>query len=62
MNKGAVLILKNVVLNGDLENKGEVKTVGNVIFNGKVKTVKKIKISKHKEIKFMENLLNVLNR
>ena len=50
VNEGAVLILKNVTLNGDLENKGEVKTQGNVVFNGKVKSNHKIQAMKHKEL------------
>jgi len=50
VNVGAVLTLKNVTLNGDLENKGDVKTQGNVVFNGKVKTTNKIIAMKHKEL------------
>jgi len=47
VEEGGTLILKNVLVNGDLDNKGDVKTQGNVVFNAKVRTKNKIIILKN---------------
>lgn len=42
IEEGGSLLLKNVTVNGDIDNKGDLKKHGNVVFNGKVKTSHKI--------------------